>query len=143
MPLHMLRLAVGAPDLADMRDWRAHNQIDWHGHRVVPTYTRRAPTRTAELLDGGSLYWIVKGVLCCRQRFIGFDMVETPDGEGYCRMLLDPELVETVPLPRRPFQGWRYLKPEDAPADLGEAGQGGSDALPPHLLAELRALGLE
>lgn len=141
MPIHMLRLAVGAPDLADMREWRTHNQITWQGRQVVPTYTRRAPTRTAELLDGGSLYWIVKGVLCCRQRFIGFDQVATPEGESYCRMLMDPELVETVPLPRRPFQGWRYLKPEDAPADLADAHQDG-DALPPHLLAELRDLGL-
>ncbi|MBB6253827.1 DUF1489 family protein [Nitrospirillum iridis] len=141
MPLHMLRLAVGAPDLADMRDWRNRNQMDWHGHRVVPTYTRRMPTRTAELLDGGSLYWVVKGVLCCRARFVGFDLMRSAEGDEVCRMLLDTELVETVPEPKRPFQGWRYLKPEDAPPDLDQAGGGGQD-LPPHILAELRQLGL-
>ena len=141
MPLHMLRLAVGAESLDSMRRWCAEERVDWQGRPVIRTHTKRAPTRTAELLDGGSLYWIVKGVLCCRARFVGFETVRGADGEEYCRMLLDPDLVETSPLPKRPFQGWRYLKPEDAPPDLGAAGAGDGD-LPPHLLAELRALGL-
>lgn len=139
MTIHLLRLAVGADHLQSMRDWRRDHQILWKGQPVVPTYTRRAPTRVAELLDGGCIYWVVKGFIQCRQPFVGFDEIEH-DGTRYCRMLMAPDLVETVSMPKRPFQGWRYLKPEEAPADLGEAGQG--EPLPEHLLAELRSLGL-
>ncbi|MDG5496490.1 DUF1489 domain-containing protein [Niveispirillum sp. BGYR6] len=140
MTIHLLRLAVGADSLQSMRDWRQDHQIQWQGRPVVPTYTKRAPTRMAELLDGGCIYWVVKGFIQCRQRFIGFDEVQDVDGTAYCRMLMDPELVETLSMPKRPFQGWRYLKPEEAPADL--AGGEGGEALPEHLMAELRALGL-
>jgi len=140
MTVHLLRLAVGAENLQAMRDWRHDHQINWQGRAVVPTYTKRAPTRVTELLDGGCIYWVVKGYIQCRQRFIGFDEVQDVDGTAYCRMLMAPELIETVSMPKRPFQGWRYLKSEEAPADL--AGGAGGDALPEHLLAELRALGL-
>ncbi|QJE72187.1 DUF1489 domain-containing protein [Aerophototrophica crusticola] len=140
MTIHLLRLAVGAESLESMRAWRAEHQIDWQGRRVVPTYTKRPPNRQAELLDGGCIYWVVKGVIRCRQPFAGFDMVADTDGTSYCRMLMDPELIETAPVPKRPFQGWRYLRPEDAPPDLGQGG--GGDELPAHLLAELRELGL-
>ena len=140
MTIHLLRLAVGADGLQSMRDWRRDHQIQWQGRAVVPTYTRRAPTRSAELLDGGCIYWVVKGFVQCRQRFVGFDQVRDADGTDYCRMLMDLELIETQALPKRPFQGWRYLKPEDAPADRGDGT--GAEALPDHLLAELRALGL-
>ncbi|HYC05694.1 MAG TPA: DUF1489 domain-containing protein [Azospirillaceae bacterium] len=139
MPLHMLRLAVGAESLDSMRRWCAEEGEIWRGQRVIGTHTKRMPTRTEELLDGGSLYWIVKGVLCVRAPFVGFETVRYGEDE-YCRMLLSTELVETVPQPKRPFQGWRYLRPEDAPADLGAGG--GGDELPPHLAAELRSLGI-
>lgn len=108
---------------------------------MVPTWTKRPPSRQEELLDGGCIYWVVKGSIRCRQRFAGFEMVTGADGESYCAMMMDPELVETRAVPKRPFQGWRYLKPEDAPPDLA-AGEGGGDELPPHILAELRELGL-
>ncbi|WP_119680184.1 DUF1489 family protein [Indioceanicola profundi] len=140
MTIHLLRLAVRAESLESMRAWRQEAQIDWQGRRVVPTWTKRAPNRQAELLDGGCIYWVVKGFIRCRQRMIGFEMRNDADGQSYCAMMMDPELVETIAVPKRPFQGWRYLKPEDAPNDLGE-GNGG-DALPEHLLEELRALGL-
>lgn len=140
MTVHLLRLAVGAENLQSMREWRQDHQVLWNDRPVVPTYTKRAPTRTAELLEGGCIYWVVKGFIQCRQRFVGFDMVQDVDGTSYCRMLMDPELIETVSMPKRPFQGWRYLKPEEAPADLVQGG--GGDVLPEHLLAELRSLGL-
>jgi len=141
MTIHLLRLAVGAESLESMRAWCAEDRIDWQGQAAVPTYTRRAPTRTADLLEGGCIYWVVKGVVRCRQPIIGIDAVTGQDGTAYCRLLLAPELVETAPMPKRPFQGWRYLTPEAAPADLSGGGSGGGD-LPPHLLAELRSLGL-
>jgi hypothetical protein len=140
MTIHLLRLAVGADNLQSMRDWRRDHQISWQDQMVVPTYTRRAPKRAAELLDGGCIYWVVKGFIQCRQRFVGFDTVQDTGGVDYCRMLMAPELIETRSMLKRPFQGWRYLKPEDAPLDLAMAD--GDNALPEHLLAELRALGL-
>lgn len=140
MTIHLLRLAVGADSLDSMRAWREQAQIPWQGRMVVPTWTKRAPKEQEALLDGGCIYWVVKGFIRCRQRFAGFDMVTEADGTAYCAMMMDSELVETVAVPKRPFQGWRYLKPDDAPPDLGEGG--GGEALPEHLLAELRALGL-
>lgn len=141
MTIHLLRLAVGAESLEAMRQWREEARIDWRGRTVVPTWTKRPPNRQAELLDGGCIYWVVKGSIRCRQRFAGFEMVTGADGESYCAMMMDPELIETRAVPKRPFQGWRYLKPEDAPPDLA-VGEGSGDELPPHLLAELRELGL-
>lgn len=140
MTIHLLRLAVGADSLDTMRAWRQEAQVDWQGKRVVPTWTKRAPNRQAELLDGGCIYWVVKGFIRCRQRFAGFETVVGADGQAYCAMMMDPELVETRAVPRRPFQGWRYLTPADAPPDLDGTDEG--DTLPEHLLAELRDLGL-
>jgi hypothetical protein len=141
MTIHLLRLAVGADSLESMRAWREEHRIPWQGREVVPTYTKRAPTRQAELLQGGCIYWVVKGLIRCRQRFAGFDQVTDADGTLFCRMLMDPELTETAARPMRPFQGWRYFKPEDVPPDLAAAGAG--EGLPAHILAELRALGLD
>jgi hypothetical protein len=93
------------------------------------------------LLPDGSLYWVVKGVVRCRQRLLGFETVADDDGDSYCRFYVEPALVETRPRPLRPFQGWRYLKPQDAPPDLA-SGDATGDALPDHLMAELRDLGL-
>ena len=141
MPLHLIKLAVGIRDpdhLAEVQQGRAFER---EGRRIVPGYTRRMPTRGAELCDRGSIYWVVKGAVRCRQGILGFEMVQDGEGEAWCRMLLDPVLVATEAWPRKAFQGWRYLKPEDAPRDLAAAGEGG-DVLPPEMLAELRALGL-
>jgi len=140
MTIHLLRLAVGAESLDSMRAWMREEAFTWKGRRAVPTHTKRAPTRQAELLDGGSIYWVVRGFIQCRTRLVGFDTVSDGAGTGWCRMLLDPDLVETTSQPKRPFQGWRYLKPEDAPSDAGDGA--GDGRLPDHLLAELRALGL-
>lgn len=97
------------------------------------------PKRAAELLAGGSLYWVIRGSVQCRQELA--EIVSHVDGEGIsrCRLLLRPTIIPTVPQPRRPFQGWRYLRGEDAPRDLGEAG---GEGLPPDLRQELADLGL-
>jgi hypothetical protein len=138
MTLHLIKLSVGTEDVEDLRAW--------HEERLRKTgavyhQTRMCPRRKAELLDGGSIYWVIKGVILCRQRLL--DIVPTVDGEGRpcVRLMLDPELVRTEPRAHRPFQGWRYLAPEDAPADLESLGAGAGD-LPAEMVAELRALGL-
>jgi hypothetical protein len=141
MTIHLLKMAVGCDDLDDLADRQAMRRKTVDGRPVVLGYTRRWPRRVDELLDGGSIYWIVKRAIRARQRVV--DLVEAvdPDGTPYCQLQLEPELIPTEAVPRRPMQGWRYLTPADAPRDRGPAGQG-EDELPPDLQAELRDLGL-
>ena len=139
--LHMVRLAVGATDLASMREWIKESKTRWKGKAAVPCHTRHMPKRLDELLPDGSLYWVIKGTVRCRQRLLGFETVEDDDGQSWCRFYVEPTLIETRSRPMRPFQGWRYLKATDAPADFGAA-EGGGDELPDHILSELRELGL-
>ncbi len=96
------------------------------------------PKRVEDVLAGGSLYWVIKGVVIVRQRIIAIDDVTDDHGQR-CGLYLDRKLMRTVPQPRRAFQGWRYLDPKDAPADLGET-SGGAD-LPEHLRRQLVELG--
>jgi len=135
MTLHMIKLSVGTDDLADMQRWQAQRlkREERLYHR-----TRMHPKRGDELLEGGSIYWVIKGLVLCRQRLTGFDRIVDKEGVPQTLLLLDPKLVATEPLPHRAFQGWRYLAPERAPRDLAEGG----DGLPAALAAELRQLGV-
>ncbi|HEV8679341.1 MAG TPA: DUF1489 domain-containing protein [Stellaceae bacterium] len=141
-PLHLLKMAVGVGSLDELRRLRAA-RIREHGGSWI--YTRNHPRRTAAVLAGGSIYWVICGQIRVRQRVTGFDTKRDDKGRAYCLIVVDPELVATVSRPWRAFQGWRYLSAADAPPDLagspGERG-GASAALPERLLAELRALGL-
>lgn len=138
MTLHLIKLSVGSDSVESLARWQAErrraNGRLWHG-------TRMMPRRGAALLDGGSIYWVIRGLVQARQRLLGLERVPDADGRAYTRLLLAPELVRVAPRAQRPFQGWRYLAPEDAPPDLGAAGEGGDD-LPAALLAELRQLGI-
>lgn len=130
MPLHMTKIAFGAADAEALRDW-----LESHaGAGEARLTTRYLPKRAAEM-TGGSLYWILGGVLIGRSPLLGF--AERPDGKTWIR--LEPRLIPVEARPRRAHQGWRYLEPEDAPPDLA---QGGGDALPPMLASELARLGL-
>ena len=93
------------------------------------------------MLDGGSLYWVVKGFVRARQKLLRIDQLDPPVDGKRCAFVLHPKLVRTELQQRRPHQGWRYLKPQDAPRDL-KPGEKGDAALPPELAAELKALGL-
>lgn len=144
MATNILKLCVGCDSVEDLEEWiaerleerRRSGQPAEHSHT-----TRMMPARAGELVDGGSLYWVVKGNVQCRQRLL--EVRPFVDGEGIsrCRLVLDPAVVRTVWQPRRAFQGWRYLKPEDAPADLPGAGKGILD-MPPALRRDLAELGL-
>lgn len=136
--LHLIKLSVGTEDVDDLRRWYAQRLAETG--RVFHR-TRMMPRRRAELLDGGSIYWVIKGLVTARQRLVGIERIVYSDGTPATELVLDPELVRTVPTPHRPFQGWRYLKPEDAPRDLAEM-PGGAGEMPPEMLAELRQLGL-
>ena len=134
MPLHLIKLCVGAATPEDLRQWRA--QRAKAGHRPI-VHTRQTPKRAAELLDDGSLYWVFKGVILIRQRIAAIETV----GEGAqrrCEILLDDAMIPTAPHPRRAFQGWRYLEAQDAPADFGEAADG---EMPADLARRLREAG--
>ncbi|MEW6258240.1 MAG: DUF1489 domain-containing protein [Pseudomonadota bacterium] len=140
--LHLIKLCVGAERIEDLSDWIAERLADCRA-RGVPErqghVTRMVPTRAEELLAGGSLYWVIKGEVLCRQRLMAIEPFTDGEGIGRCRLILDPEVVRVSPRPSRPFQGWRYLKGADAPTDLAASGGGG---LPEDLQRELRQLGL-
>jgi hypothetical protein len=138
-PLHLLKMAVGATDIEEMRRFRARRLIE-RGESWV--YTRNHPRRAEAVLNGGSIYWVIKGKILVRQRVVGFRSERDANGRRYCLILVDEMLVPTLPRPFRPFQGWRYLPPADAPKDA-PAGPGGDfTAMPDHMLSELHELGL-
>ena len=145
MTLHLIKLSVGSESIEDHAKWQAANRQFWRkveNKPVVFHTTFQTPKRTAELLDGGSLYWVIKGVIEARQRLVGFDEGKKEDGTPCCLLLLDPVIVPVRPVPRRAFQGWRYLDPADAPADLGTQSSRNGGDLPTALRRELAALGL-
>lgn len=137
MSIHLIKLCVGADSIEDLGRWQARRlkETGSIGH-----VTRMFPKRAAELLDGGSLYWVIKGLIQVRQRVVAIDRVEGEDGVTRCRLVFTPELVPVRPAPRRPFQGWRYLKPADAPPDWGM--REGDEDPPPGMREELAELGL-
>jgi hypothetical protein len=137
-PLHLLKMAVGIGDIDELRRFRAA-RLKERGTSWV--YTRNRPRRTEEVLAGGSIYWVIRGQIRVRQRVTGFRSERDDNGRAYCLIEVDPALVATALRPWRPFQGWRYLTPADAPPDV-PAGPGGIAAMPERMLAELRALGL-
>lgn len=145
MTLHLIKLCVGAISIDDLAEWQAGRLAEARkrgaGVKLFHT-TFQTPKRQAELLDGGSLYWVIKGQIQVRQRLIGFGDGKKEDGSPCCLLLLDPELVPVRPVPRRAFQGWRYLTAADAPPDLAGAAGHGIAAMPEELRRELAELGL-
>ncbi|MDG3578706.1 DUF1489 family protein [Rhizobium sp. YJ-22] len=143
MALHLLKLCVGADTIEDLRDWVSRRSMaamaaGFEPHSIHTT--RMIPKQAEALLDGGSLYWVIKGQVQARQKLLDLRSVTGADGITRCELLLGPEVIETALQPRRPFQGWRYLKPEDAPVDLSSMGDAAD--LPDHLRRELSDLGL-
>ena len=135
MTLNLIKLCVGAASPEDLRQWRARRKAE--GHRPI-VHTRQTPKRAAEILDGGSLYWVFRGVILIRQPILAIETL----GEGparRCEILLADAVIETAPQPRRAFQGWRYLEPTDAPPDLSLVA--GAGELPIELARRLRELG--
>ena len=145
MTVHLLKLAVGAESVDDIRSYQKARMATLGIETAVPVFTRRSPRRVDDVLDGGSLYWVVRGVLSVRQRVLDLRLGADPDGRARCEIWLDPRLVATRPVPWRPFQGWRYLASGDAPADTPGGASDGADpgeALPTGLAGALDSLGV-
>lgn len=135
MPLHLLKLAVGIDSVDHLWHVRAERRAGRGGSWV---YTRNHPCRAQEVLAGGSIYWIIRGHIRVRQLVIGFRSERDDNGRRYCLIEVDTRLVPTVSRSWRPFQGWRYLPPADAPPDRSATGEPPSD----RMLAELQSVGL-
>lgn len=144
MALNLLKLCVGVSTVEDMESWIAERHAlaakAGQSFELVHT-TRMVPTRTEELLSGGSLYWVIRGEISARQKLLDIRPFVDDDGIRRCGLVLEPELVRLMPRPSRPFQGWRYLKAEDAPPDLSQTGKVIAD-MPEEMRRELMALGL-
>jgi hypothetical protein len=144
MSLHLIKLAVGCDSVADLTGWikqrikqkKARGEKPEHIHT-----TRMVPKRMDELLDGGSLYWVIRGQIACREELIAIRPFVDKDGIGRCRLVLRPKVIVVEPRPFRAFQGWRYLHAKDAPRDLDRAAPGARH-MPEELRRELRDLGL-
>ena len=130
MPLHMIKLCVGVSQVETLEERAALGE--W-----LTVHTRMTPKRATEIEDGGSLFWVIKGLVACRMPIL--DIATTGEGAAkMCLITLSPEVIRTAPQARRPFQGWRYLDPKDAPADMTTMDAG---EVPEDLALKLREMG--
>ncbi|HWG05013.1 MAG TPA: DUF1489 family protein [Beijerinckiaceae bacterium] len=144
MTLHLVKLCVGAQSIVDLEEWIAEKMAARRARGAKGEQihtTRMMPKRAEELLDGGSLYWVIKGQVAARQRLLEIRPVTDAEGIARCELVLEPVVVAVMPRPLRPFQGWRYLKAQEAPADITRA-TGAMAEMPEELRRELRELGL-
>ena len=138
--VHLIKLSVGTENVEGLAAWQATKRAQ--APDGLPRHvTRMWPRREAEILNGGSIYWVIKGVIQCRQQIDRLDEYIGQDGIRRCAIVLQPELIRTQTSLRRPFQGWRYLVPADAPPDLPE-GRASEDPLPVELNRALAEIGV-
>lgn len=143
MTIHMIKLVVGVDDLDGFLAIQQSQQFDYHGQLGCPVYTRYKAKRAEEILQGGSLYRVIKNRIQCRQRILGFEEVETEEKGKMCMIVVDKDIIQTISKPKRPFQGWRYLESSAAPKDRGlYLGGGIRDEIPEDMENELREAGL-
>jgi hypothetical protein len=147
--LHLIKLCVGCDSVRDLEDWikdklkaRKNGASKNGGRKRQRNHTTRmTPKRAAEIIGGGSLYWVIRGQIMCRERILDIRPFIDREGTGRCHIVLDCKPVLVEPRPFRAFQGWRYLEAKDAPRDLDRAAPGARD-MPEALRRELRDLGL-
>ena len=138
--IHLVKLSVGTQTIEDLENWQKNPMSQ--GPDGLPRHvTRMWPKRESEALNGGSIFWVIKGIILCRQPILRLDEVIGTDGIRRCAIVVKPGLIRTTPAPKRAFQGWRYLNPLDAPADMKE-GRENDDVLPPSLAGALADIGV-
>jgi hypothetical protein len=141
--MHIIKLCVGVATLEELEGYREERAHWWgadYGENVHVHRTRTRPKRWQEIEAAGSIYWVISGVVRCRQKILRLAEAVDEQGLACCDIIMLPDLVRTVPRPKGPFQGWRYLDPKDAPADLaigGLAEEGSAE-----IAEELARLGL-
>jgi hypothetical protein len=143
MPLHLIKLCVGCDSVADLEDWIGQKLKQKKRKKQKPEHihtTRMFPKRAEELI-GGSLYWVVRGQIACRETIVDVRRASGKDGIKRCQVVLDGKVVLVEPRPRAAFQGWRYFEAKDVPRDLSRAAPGAS-RMPETMRRELRDLGL-
>jgi len=138
--INLIKLCVGAESVESHAVWQATTRAKT-ADGLPRHVTRMWPKRSDELLNGGSLYWVIKGQVLCRQRIVRLDEVIGNDGIRRCGIVFEPEIIRTQSALRRPFQGWRYLRPQDAPPDLPTA-RSSEDTLPEDLNRALAEIGV-
>jgi len=138
--INMVKLSVGTDDVAGLAAWQMTKRAQ-AADGLPQHVTRMWPKRADEILNGGSIYWVIKGVILCRQKILRLDEKIGADGIRRCAIVGDPQLVRVAATPKRAFQGWRYFQPNDAPADLADGAQT-EEALPPELSKALAAIGV-
>jgi hypothetical protein len=144
MALNIVKLCVGAVSIEDLAQWQQERLAERTARGMAPRMfhvTAQTPKRQVELA-GGSLYWVIKGVIQVRQALLGFEEGKRDNGTPCCHILLDPKLVPVRPVPRRAFQGWRYLPGDEAPKDLGRGRGDDLARMPPDMRRALTELGL-
>ena len=142
MTVHLIKLCVCVETLDDLAQWQTRRLADLtkKGKKLELMHvTRQTPKRAEELLDGGSLYWVIKGQIAARQKLLELRSL-TRDGVPHCGLVYEPKLIPTLRRTHRPFQGWRYLDPKAAPQDVRDLK--GGKGLPQALKMELAELGL-
>lgn len=138
--VHLIKLSVGTENIDQLIEWQRHRSQQVADGQYYHL-TRMWPKRVDELLNGGSIYWVIKGEISARQRILRFDEKIGADGIRRCGIVLDHDVIPTATALRRPFQGWRYLTPEDAPGDLSQ-GHAKEEALPMELNRALAEIGV-
>jgi hypothetical protein len=145
MVLHLLKLCVGCNSIADLEMWI--EQERQHSRRRGAVFqqrhtTRMYPKRAAEIIGQGSLYWVIKSQIACRQTILDIEQFVGPDGISRCDLVMGKDVIPVAPRPYRPFQGWRYLDAKDAPRDLVFGQDGNAPVMPETMRRELASLGL-
>jgi hypothetical protein len=145
MTVHLIKLCVGCDTVQELKVWQEERLRRLARERKVVELCHRTlqtPRRRDEVLDGGSLYWVIKGLVQVRQPLLDIGEGTKEDGTPCCMLILKNELVAVRPVPRRAFQGWRYLDPDEAPEDLRDRSANGIGAMPQKLRKQLAELGL-
>ena len=144
MSLNLIKLCVGCDSVAELSSWIKQRLKQKKARKEKPEHihtTRMVPKRVDELLDGGSLYWVIRGQVMCRQDLVAIRPFVDKDGAGRCRLVLRPKVVPVEPRPFRAFQGWRYLEAADAPRDI-RGFEDAADDMPRAMREDLRELRL-
>lgn len=139
--IHMVKLCVGISSFEELESYRNERAHWWgadYGEDVHVHRTRMMPKRVDEMEGKASIYWVIGGAIVCRQPILRLASYTDAEGKNYCDIIMSPELVRTIPYPKRPFQGWRYLEPKDAPPDI--AANDAENSV--EIAAELARLGL-